>query len=94
MQKYKFGEHEVRVCGKAVETEEGIELVHSGSFIEFCGEVSKVSIKILGNAEGSDFAAYLGVFLNENDTPEKIWKIENGLHHYEICWKSEKKNTS
>ncbi len=94
MQQYKFGEYEVRVCGKAVETEEGIELVHSGSFIEFCGEVSKVSMKICGEAEEGDFAAYLGVFLNENDTPEKIWEIENGLHHYEICWASEKKNTT
>lgn len=93
MQKYKFGEHEVRVCGKAVETDEGLELVHSGSFIEFCGEVSKVSMKILGNAEEGDFTAYLGVFFDESDTPEKIWKIQNGLHHYEICRISEKKNT-
>lgn len=34
-----------------------------------------------------------GVFLNEGDTPETVWKIQNGLHHYEICWTSEKKNT-
>lgn len=93
MQKYKLWECGVRVCGKVVETDAGIELVHSGSFIEFCGEVSKVSMKIMGNAKDSDFAAYLGVFLNENDIPEKIWKIKNGLHHYEICWTSEKKNT-
>lgn len=25
MQKYKLGKHEVRVCGKAVETDAGIE---------------------------------------------------------------------
>ena len=65
MQKYKLGKHEVRVCGKAVETDAGIELVHSGSFIEFYGEIGKVSMKISGNADESDFAAYVGVFLNE-----------------------------
>ena len=70
MQKYKLGKHEVRVCGKAVETDAGIELVHSGSFIEFYGEIGKVSMKISGNADESDFAAYVGVFLNEGDTPE------------------------
>ena len=58
MQKYKLGKHEVRVCGKAVETDAGIELVHSGSFIEFYGEIGKVSMKISGNADESDFAAY------------------------------------
>ena len=88
MQKYKLGKHEVRVCGKAVETDAGIELVHSGSFIEFYGEIGKVSMKISGNADESDFAAYVGVFLNEGDTPETVWKIQNGLHHYEICWTS------
>lgn len=93
MQKYKLGKHEVRVCGKTVETDAGIELVHSGSFIEFYGEIGKVSMKISGNADESDFAAYVGVFLNEGDTPETVWKIQNGLHHYEICWTSEKKNT-
>ena len=93
MQKYKLGKHEVRVCGKAVETDAGIELVHSGSFIEFYGEIGKVSMKISGNADESDFAAYVGVFLNEGDTPETVWKIQDGLHHYEICWTSEKKNT-
>ena len=70
MQKYKLGKHEVRVCGKAVETDAGIELVHSGSFIEFYGEIGKVSMNISGNADESDFAAYVGVFLNEGDTPE------------------------
>ena len=93
MQKYKLGKHEVRVCGKAVETDAGIELVHSASFIEFYGEIGKVSMKISGNADESDFAAYVGVFLNEGDTPETVWKIQDGLHHYEICWTSEKKNT-
>ena len=78
MQKYKLGKHEVRVCGKAVETDAGIELVHSGSFIEFYGEIGKVSMKISGNADESDFAAYVGVFLNEGDTPETVWKIQDG----------------
>ena len=41
MQKYKLGKHEVRVCGKAVETDAGIELVHSASFIEFYGETGQ-----------------------------------------------------
>ena len=50
-------------------------------------------MKISGNADESDFAAYVGVFLNEGDTPETVWKIQDGLHHYEICWTSEKKNT-
>ena len=44
-------------------------------------------MKISGNADESDFAAYVG------DTPETVWKIQDVLHHYEICWTSEKKNT-
>lgn len=94
MEKYKFGKNEVRVCGKVSETEDGLEFMNSGTFIEFCGKSGRLDMEISGSYTEECYPAYLGVFLNGNGTPEKIWKIEKGLHNYHICWAEEQEETT
>ena len=86
MEKYKFGKNVVRVCGKALKTDFGLELLNSGAFVEFCGDIGRMSIKVNGSFAEEAYPAYLGVFLDGSSLPEKIWKIEAGMQEYELGW--------
>lgn len=92
MKRYKMDEVNVRICGKTIETARGIRLMHSGTFVEFHGKLSKISIEVVGTTEkdAENYDAYLGVFINESITPEKILRVKNGIYSYDVCERKEK----
>lgn len=94
MENFEFNNKKVRICGKIAETDMGLELKSSGSFIEFSGNINRVSMELAGSFTEHIFQAYAGVFLNGNSILEKIIKVEQGRHHYEIYLAEKKKNTT
>lgn len=90
----KLGDKTVRVCGKTVNSENGLELVSSGSFIEFSGGLSRICVTIAGSDGDKYYDAYMGLFLNGSNTPEKIWRVQDGIHEYEIFSREEKEQVT
>lgn len=92
MKRYKMDEANARICGETIRTAQGLRLMHSGTFTEFHGELSKISIEVIGTAEEDtdSYHAYLGVFINESKAPEKILRVKNGFHVYDVCERREK----
>lgn len=94
METYRMNGNTVRICGKTKETEQGLMLVSSGAFLEFSGEIGNIRMKMAGSDGDRYYDAYFGIFLNGSRTPEKIWKVKEGICNYEVFSRKQKEQVT
>lgn len=95
MGKYNVDKSSVRICGQTQKQAKGFELVHSGSFIEFHGEMSELNLELCGEdgEENGELSAYLGIFQDGKTEPVKTIEVKNGLHNYAVAvWKEKEEH--
>lgn len=83
MRQYELDETNMRFCGLIRKTERVISLQGAGAFLEFCGSIQRIAIRVNGCSEEDDYRARLALFVDDNPSPEKVWTVENGSQLYE-----------